>query len=68
VITAWASHNDQVVRLPPAWHALAHSSGCPVQAMRPVGRPIWGLQFHPEVEHTEHGRTILRNFLSSAHR
>jgi GMP synthase (glutamine-hydrolysing) len=67
-LTAWASHNDQVTVLPPGWRALAHSAACPVQAMVHPDRPIWGVQFHPEVEHTEHGREILANFLETARR
>jgi GMP synthase (glutamine-hydrolysing) len=67
-LVAWSNHNDQVTTPPPGWRALAHSSACPVQAMAHPDRPIWGVQFHPEVEHTEHGREIFENFLSAAHR
>jgi GMP synthase (glutamine-hydrolysing) len=66
--TAWSSHNDQVLEIPPGWTRLAHSIACPVQAMAHAERPIWGVQFHPEVEHTEHGRELLANFLAVAHR
>jgi GMP synthase (glutamine-hydrolysing) len=67
-ITAWSSHNDQVATLPPGWRGLAHSAACRVQAMAHPERPIWGVQFHPEVEHTEFGREIFANFLATAHR
>ncbi len=67
-LTVWASHNDQVTRLPEGWSALAHSAACPVEAMAHPTRPIWGVQFHPEVEHTEHGREIFSNFLAVARR
>jgi len=66
--TAWASHNDSVTRLPPGWRRLAHSPTCPVEAMAHPDRPIWGVQFHPEVEHTEGGREIFRHFLAMCHR
>ena len=61
---AWASHNDQVVEVPPGWATLAHSPGCKVEAMAHPTRPIWGVQFHPEVEHTEHGVEFFRRFVS----
>ncbi len=67
-LTVWASHSDQVTRLPAGWSGLAHSPACAVEAMAHPARPIFGVQFHPEVEHTEHGRTLLANFLATARR
>ncbi|MCI4331906.1 MAG: GMP synthase subunit A [Thermoplasmata archaeon] len=64
----WASHNDHVVDPPPGWSALAHSPSCPVQAMAHPSRPVWGVQFHPEVEHTEHGVELFRNFIELCRR
>ncbi len=64
----WASHNDQVVQPPTGWPVLAHSSACPVEAMAHPTRPIWSVQFHPEVEHTEGGREIFRHFLEACRR
>ncbi|HYK93855.1 MAG TPA: GMP synthase subunit A [Thermoplasmata archaeon] len=64
----WASHNDQVVRLPPGWVGLARSPTCPFEAMAHPDRPIFGVQFHPEVEHTEHGREILERFVGVCRR
>ena len=61
----WASHNDQVTAAPPGWSVLAHSAACRVEAMASPDRPIWGVQFHPEVEHTEGGREIFRHFLEA---
>jgi len=43
--------------------ALASSENCDIQAMRHRDRPLFGLQFHPEVEHTQFGADIFRNFL-----
>lgn len=60
---AWLSHNDEVLELPKSFVKLAHSDNCAVQAMHHTHRPIYGIQFHPEVEHTEHGYTIFMNFL-----
>ncbi|MFP4169534.1 MAG: GMP synthase subunit A [Methanomassiliicoccales archaeon] len=59
----WESHNDEVTRLPEGFRVLAHSDNCQVQAVKAEGRPLYGLQFHPEVENTEHGQEIFQNFL-----
>jgi GMP synthase (glutamine-hydrolysing) len=67
-LTVWASHNDQVARLPPGWKPLAHSESCRFEAIAHPSRPIRGVQFHPEVEHTEGGRQILQNFLDLCRR
>lgn len=63
-LKVWVSHFDQVTELPEGFRKLAHSDACPIEAMRHAKRPIYGVQFHPEVWHTEHGEAILRNFLS----
>lgn len=62
-IVVWESHNDEVTRTPHGFRMLARSDGCPVQAMQAVDRPLYGVQFHPEVEHTQFGREIFENFL-----
>jgi GMP synthase (glutamine-hydrolysing) len=67
-LKVWASHNDHVARPPPGWEVLAHSPSVPVQAMAHPTRPLWGVQFHPEVEHTEGGREILRHFVAACRR
>lgn len=59
----WMSHGDSVVRLPDGFCALASTTRCTVAAMGDARRHLYGVQFHPEVVHTEHGRTILENFL-----
>ncbi|MEM4389947.1 MAG: GMP synthase subunit A [Candidatus Micrarchaeia archaeon] len=61
---AWVSHFDEVKELPPGFVSLAHSSVCKFEAMRHIERNIFGVQFHPEVWHTEGGERILDNFLS----
>jgi GMP synthase (glutamine-hydrolysing) len=61
--TVWESHNDEVSVLPKNFRVLAHSDNCPVEAFRIEGKPFYGLQFHPEVENTEHGYDIFKNFL-----
>lgn len=59
----WESHNDEVTKLPDGFEPLARSDDCPVQAMRSTQRPLYGLQFHPEVSHTEYGQDIFQNFV-----
>ena len=59
----WMSHGDRVVRLPRGFEVLGTSSNSPFAAVRDRERSIYGLQFHPEVAHTEAGSRILQNFL-----
>ncbi|MBV8149563.1 MAG: glutamine-hydrolyzing GMP synthase, partial [Candidatus Eremiobacteraeota bacterium] len=59
----WMSHGDSVVKLPRGFAALASTERCHVAAMGNLKKKIYATQFHPEVVHTEHGRTILTNFL-----
>jgi len=61
----WMSHGDRVEVLPPGFRVLARS-GDIVSAAANEERKIWGLQFHPEVVHTHHGKEILLNFLTHA--
>jgi GMP synthase (glutamine-hydrolysing) len=59
----WMSHGDQVQRVSGDWLPLAATDTCPLAAVRHRSRPVFGLQFHPEVSHTPYGSRILRNFL-----
>ncbi len=59
----WMSHGDQVATVHGDFIPLAATDTCPVAAVRHRDRPVYGLQFHPEVSHTPHGGRILRNFL-----
>jgi GMP synthase (glutamine-hydrolysing) len=59
----WMSHGDQVQSAGGDFLSLAATDTCPVAAVRHRSRPIYGLQFHPEVSHTQQGSLILRNFL-----
>ena len=62
----WASHGDTVLRAAPDFAVAARSASAPFAAVEDRRRGYFGLQFHPEVAHTEHGREILRNFLFEA--
>lgn len=59
----WMSHTDYVSRTPAGFEATARTDDCPCAAMADESRRIYGVQFHPEVTHTEYGKLILRNFL-----
>jgi GMP synthase (glutamine-hydrolysing) len=61
--TAWVSHRDEVEGLPPDFISLAHSQICKIEAMVHKNKPIFGVQFHPEVFHTQDGKTVLKNFV-----
>src|SRR5262245_56548690 len=63
--TVWMSHGDQVEAVGGDFLALAATDTCPIAAVRHFSRPVYGLQFHPEVSHTREGTKILRNFLYS---
>jgi GMP synthase (glutamine-hydrolysing) len=60
---AWMSHGDEVRALPAGWVKVAHTSNCAFAAARHGSRPFHLIQFHPEVEHSPHGRAVLANFL-----
>ena len=59
----WASHADQVVKLPLNFEILARSRICEIEAIRHIERPLYGVQWHPEVVQTEHGLDLLKNFI-----
>lgn len=62
-VTVWASHGDHVDEPPPGYRTLARTSSLPVAAFCANDRPIYGVQFHPEVAHTPRGDEIISNFL-----
>ena len=57
------SHTWQVSACPPGFHIIAETDNCPVAAMANEDRRIYGVQFHPEVTHTDEGRRIIENFV-----
>ena len=62
----WMSHGDRVEELPPGFEATASTSTVPVVAAQDRERSLFGIQFHPEVTHTDSGARMLRNFLLDA--
>lgn len=59
----WMSHTDYISRAPEGFEITAVTDNCPCAALADEKRMIYGVQFHPEVTHTEYGKRILRNFL-----
>jgi len=66
-ITVWHSHFDEVKELPEGFHLTAANETCAIQAMQHHARPLFGVQFHPELFNEEHpeGRKIIENFLQN---
>tara|TARA_E500000081_G_scaffold151123_1_gene180870 strand:+ start:87 stop:1652 length:1566 start_codon:yes stop_codon:yes gene_type:complete len=62
-VNVWMSHGDQVQDLPDDFNLLASTSTAPIAAMQHKTLPIYAIQFHPEVTHTNHGKKILSNFI-----
>jgi GMP synthase (glutamine-hydrolysing) len=60
----WMSHGDAVEDIPDGFHSIAHTSSSPFAAIADEKGKIYGVQFHPEVIHTEKGKLILENFLT----
>ena len=59
----WMSHGDYMAKVPESFRLVAHSAACPTVGICDDARGFYGVQFHPEVNHTEYGRAMLRNFL-----
>ncbi|WP_055482855.1 glutamine-hydrolyzing GMP synthase [Sphaerimonospora mesophila] len=64
--SVWMSHGDTVVEAPAGFVVTASTEATPVAAMEDAGRGLYGVQFHPEVLHSEHGQAVLRHFLEAA--
>lgn len=61
--TCWMSHTNFIAKLPAGFKSVATTSTCPVAAMENAEKGLYGVQFHPEVMHTQEGEKMLRNFL-----
>jgi GMP synthase (glutamine-hydrolysing) len=62
----WMSHGDTCAAAPPGFTVTAATGATPVAAAQDAARGLYGVQFHPEVAHTEHGQAVLRRFLAAA--
>jgi len=59
----WMSHGDRIESLPAGFESIGHTDNAPVAAMKSSRKPVYGIQFHPEVAHTPCGTKILKNFV-----
>ena len=59
---SWMSHGDYMAKVPEGFALAAHTDMCPTAAIADPARGFYGVQFHPEVNHTEHGTQMIRNF------
>ncbi len=64
-MVVWMSHGDSLTKIPDGFEIIAHTENAPICAIRNLERRIWGVQFHPEVHHTEEGKKILSNFVKN---
>lgn len=62
-LDTWMSHGDYVSQLPPSFKVIGQTSNTGIAAMANENRRYYGLQFHPEVTHTEKGEQVLKNFV-----
>lgn len=60
---SWMSHGDYMAKVPEGFELVAHSAACPNVAIADEKRGFYGVQFHPEVNHSENGTAMIRNFL-----
>ncbi len=60
--SVWMSHGDLVTAVPQGFKVTANSSDCPIAAMECAEKNFYGVQFHPEVKHSEYGLDLLKNF------
>ena len=59
----WMSHGDYMAKVPQGFRLVAHSGACPTVGICDEKRRFYGVQFHPEVNHTQYGSQMLKNFL-----
>ena len=60
---SWMSHGDYMAKVPEGFELVAHTDACPTAAIANEARGFYGVQYHPEVNHTENGSLMLKNFL-----
>lgn len=65
ILDVWMSHGDRVAKLPKGFKVIASTESAPIAAIADEKRKIYGLQFHPEVTHTTHGKQILQRFIKN---
>ncbi|MEB0164188.1 glutamine-hydrolyzing GMP synthase, partial [Glaciimonas sp. CA11.2] len=63
MLKVWMSHGDKVEQMPPGFKLMASTTNCPIAGIADEERRFYGVQFHPEVTHTEQGEAILKRFV-----
>jgi GMP synthase (glutamine-hydrolysing) len=63
LLDVWMSHGDHVIELPPQFTMIASTENCPIAGMADESRHFYGVQFHPEVSHTQQGGRIFQRFI-----
>ena len=61
--SVWMSHTDRIDTVPEGFEIIAYTADCPVAGIQNVEKNLYGVQFHPEVEHSQEGYMIIKNFL-----
>ncbi len=61
--TVWMSHGDKLTQLPKGFEIIAHTTNSPITAIKHFDQKLFGIQFHPEVAHSNNGKKIISNFL-----
>ena len=59
------SNGDNLKELPPNYCTIAHTSNAPIAAVKHTTKPVYGVQFHPEVVHTDDGKLLISNFIKT---
>lgn len=62
-LKVWMSHGDQLSKPPPNFHVVGHTSTAPYAAVAHNTKPLYGIQFHPEVTHSPMGKAVIGNFI-----
>jgi GMP synthase (glutamine-hydrolysing) len=62
-LSVWMSHGDKVTKLPHDFEVIANTDSCPIAAFANIEKSIYGVQFHPEVTHTDNGLQLFKNFI-----
>jgi len=63
VVKVWMSHGDQLSAPPPDFHIIGHTKSAPYAAIAHNAKPIYGIQFHPEVTHSPRGKEVIARFV-----
>jgi len=63
ILKVWMSHGDQISAPPPDFHIIGHTTSAPYAAIAHNAKPLYGIQFHPEVTHSPRGKEVISRFV-----